>query len=45
VRRAVDIYFRVTIFVIKMLVAIPLAVIAVGAFWLLAVIVSLLWKG
>jgi hypothetical protein len=41
VRRAVDIYFRVTIFVIKMLISIPLAMLAVGAFWLLWVLVTL----
>jgi hypothetical protein len=41
VRKAVSIYFRATLFVIKMLVAIPLAVIAVGAFWLLWIITTL----
>jgi hypothetical protein len=41
VRKAVDIYWQVTITVIKMLLAIPLAIMAIGAFWLLAVIVSL----
>jgi hypothetical protein len=41
VRKAVRIYLRVTVFVIKMLLAILLAILAIGAFWLLGVIISL----
>jgi hypothetical protein len=41
VRKAVDIYWRTTVVIIKMVIAVPLAVMAIGAFWLLAVIVSL----
>jgi hypothetical protein len=44
-RKAVDIYFRVTFFIVKMLVSIPLAILAVGAFWLLGVIIWVLWTG
>jgi hypothetical protein len=40
-RRAVDIYFRATLFIIKALIAIPLSIVAIGAFWLLAVIIML----
>jgi hypothetical protein len=41
VRKAVRIYFRVTLFIIKALISIPLAIIAIGAFWLLWVIITL----
>jgi hypothetical protein len=37
-RKAVRIYLRVTITIIKMLLAVPLSIIAIGAFWLLWVI-------
>jgi hypothetical protein len=40
-KKAVDIYWRVTWTAIKMLIAIPLTIIAIGSVWLLAVIVSL----
>ena len=39
VRKAVDIYFRVTIFIIKMLISIPLALVGIGAFWMLWIII------
>ena len=39
-RKAARIYGRVTIVIIKMLIAIPLAMIAIGAFWLLWVIIT-----
>ena len=42
VRKAVNIYWRVTITIIKMLIAIPLAIMTVGAFWLFFVLVTLL---
>jgi hypothetical protein len=38
-RKIVRVYWRVTLFIIKMLVSIPLSMIAIGAFWLLWVIV------
>jgi hypothetical protein len=41
VRKAVRIYFRVTLFIIKALISIPLAIAAIGAFWLLWVIITL----
>ena len=41
VKKAVDIYFRVTLFIIKALISIPLAIAAIGAFWLLWVIITL----
>jgi hypothetical protein len=41
VRKAVRIYWRVTITIIKMLLAVPLSIIAIGAFWLLWVIITL----
>ena len=40
-KKAVRIYWQVTITIIKMLVAIPLSIMAVGAFWLLWIIVTL----
>jgi hypothetical protein len=39
-RRAVDIYWRTTIAIIKMLLAIPLSIAAIGSFWLLWIIVT-----
>jgi hypothetical protein len=41
VKKAVDIYWRVTITIIKMLLAIPLSIMAIGAFWLLWTIITL----
>jgi hypothetical protein len=41
VRKAVRIYFRTTLFIVKMLVSIPLSILAVGAFWMLGVIIML----
>jgi hypothetical protein len=40
-RKAVRIYWGVTITIVKMLLAIPLSMIAIGAFWLLWVIITL----
>jgi hypothetical protein len=40
-RKAVGIYWRVTITIIKALIAIPLSILAIGAFWLLWVIITL----
>jgi hypothetical protein len=40
-KKAVRIYWQVTITVIKMLLAIPLSIIAAGAFWLLWTIITL----
>jgi hypothetical protein len=41
--KIVRIYWRTMIGAIKMLLAIPLAILAIGAFWLLGVIVWILW--
>jgi hypothetical protein len=41
VKKAVDIYWRVTIAIIKILLAIPLTIMAIGAFWLLWTIITL----
>jgi len=41
--KIVRIYWRVTITVIKLLLAIPLAIMAIGAFWLFGVIIWVLW--
>jgi hypothetical protein len=41
VRKAVDIYWRTTVFVIKALIAIPLTIMLIGSIWFLAIIVSL----
>jgi hypothetical protein len=41
VRKAVDIYWRTTVFVIKALIAVPLTIMLIGSIWFLAVIVSL----
>jgi hypothetical protein len=43
-KKVIDIYFRATIFIIKMLISIPLAIMAVGSIWLLWVIITLLRK-
>jgi hypothetical protein len=40
-KKIVRVYGRVTIEIIKMLIAIPLSMIAIGAFWLLGVIIAL----
>jgi hypothetical protein len=40
-KKAVRIYWRVTITIIKMLLAIPLSIMVVGAFWLLWTIITL----
>jgi hypothetical protein len=40
-KRAVRIYWRVTIGVIKMLLAVMLSIVAISAFWLLWIIVTL----
>jgi hypothetical protein len=40
-KKAVRIYWRVTITLIKMLISIPLAMMGIGAFWLLWVIINL----
>ena len=39
-KKAVDIYWRGTIGIIKALLAIALAIVAIGAFWLLWVIIT-----
>jgi hypothetical protein len=39
-KKAVRIYWQVTITIIKMLLAIPLSIIAIGAFWLLWTIIT-----
>jgi hypothetical protein len=41
VRKAVDIYWRTTVVIIKMLLAIPLTIMLIGSIWLLWVIISL----
>jgi hypothetical protein len=41
VKMAIDVYWLVTITIIKMLLAIPLTIMAVGAFWLLWTIITL----
>jgi hypothetical protein len=40
-KKAVRIYWRVTITIIKMLLAIPLTIVAIGALWLLWTIITL----
>jgi hypothetical protein len=40
-KKAVRIYWRVTITIIKMLLAIPLSIVAIGAFWLFWTIITL----
>jgi hypothetical protein len=41
VRKVVNVYWAVTIAAIKMLISIPLAIMAIGAFYLLWIIVGL----
>jgi hypothetical protein len=40
VRKAVRIYWKTTIFLIKMLISIPLAILVIGSIWLLWIIVT-----
>jgi hypothetical protein len=40
-KRAIHIYWRVTIGIIKAILAIVLSIVAIGAFWLLWIIVTL----
>jgi hypothetical protein len=40
-RKAVRVYWRTMVTIVKLLISIPLAIVAVGSIWLLAVIVSL----
>jgi hypothetical protein len=40
-KKIIDIYWRVMITSIKMLIAVPLSIIAIGAFWLLWTIITL----
>jgi hypothetical protein len=40
-RKIVDVYWRTTVVIIKMLISIPLALMAIGAFYLLWIIVGL----
>jgi hypothetical protein len=44
VRKAVRVYWRVTLFIIKALLAIPLAIMAFGAFWLLGICIALFYS-
>jgi hypothetical protein len=39
-KKAVRIYWRVMITIIKMLLAVPLSIVAIGAFWLLWIIIT-----
>jgi hypothetical protein len=41
VKKAISVYWRVTIGIIKVLLAVALSIVAIGAFWLLWVIVTL----
>jgi hypothetical protein len=41
VRKAVDIYWRTTVAIIKALLAIPLSIMLVGAIWLLWILATL----
>jgi len=43
-KKAVRIYWRATVVIIKMLLAIPLSVMTIAALWLLWVIVTLPWR-
>jgi hypothetical protein len=43
-RKIVDIYWRVTITAIKMLLAIPLSIMLVGSLWLLWILIALLLR-
>jgi hypothetical protein len=40
VRKAVDVYWRVTVFIIKALLAIPLSLMAIGSIWMLWIIAT-----
>jgi hypothetical protein len=40
-KKIVGIYWRVTITIIKMLISIPLAILAIGALWMLWIIITL----
>jgi hypothetical protein len=40
-KKVINIYWGVTITIIKMLLAIPLSIMAIGAFWLLWIIITL----
>jgi hypothetical protein len=40
-KKVIDIYWRVTITIIKMLIAIPLSIMAIGSIWLLWVLLTL----
>jgi hypothetical protein len=42
VRKAVDIYWKTTVVIIKMLLAIPLSILAIGAWWLFGIIVAIM---
>jgi hypothetical protein len=39
-RKAVRVYWRVMVTIIKMLLAVPLSIVAIGAFWLLWIIIT-----
>jgi hypothetical protein len=41
VKMAARIYWRVTITIIKVLIAVPLSIVAIGSFWLLWVLITL----
>jgi hypothetical protein len=41
VKKAISIYWKTTLFIVKALIAIPLAIVTIGAFWLLGVIIML----
>jgi hypothetical protein len=43
VRKAIDIYFRVTLTIFKMLLAVPLSLLAIGAFWLFWICITLFY--
>jgi hypothetical protein len=42
VKKAIDVYWRVTITIIKMLIAVPLSLMAIGAIWFIWVLLGLL---
>ena len=42
-KKAVRIYWRVTVVIIKVMVAIPIAIMTIGAFWMLWNIIALAW--
>jgi hypothetical protein len=39
-KKAVNIYWKTMVIIVKMLISIPLSIIAIGAFWLLWVIIT-----